>query len=298
MLSFKVNVVAVVNVGQLLIGVCALHHTIHKCSPDMTAVGSFQSIHITKAAHLVDVRILVPGSDRVHTALPRLVVLPANTLVPSSDVGGHFKIRCFQIFSTLLRVLGTDLGYACHHCTTGSHINLVSVPALVIHDLDTAVRKLFDGAFDGLIVRDGPARDLHLRIVQRPLIGFCRLQHRPPIVHQKSHGAGQVSNLPLCLCHDGGNLGDTHKHFRCRHPRKVYDLSVVPLVTLYYVVQQLFKVPLADVGGALDGLFDFLQADAVGAKRPDILHRDFVQLSSQFQTGAYLVKDRRFQTAV
>ena len=69
-LSFKVNVVAVVNVGQLLIGVCALHHTIHKCSPDMTAVGSFQSIHITKAAHLVDVRILVSGSDRVHTALP------------------------------------------------------------------------------------------------------------------------------------------------------------------------------------------------------------------------------------
>ena len=72
--------------------------------------------------------------------------------------------------------------------------------------------------------------------------------------------------------------------------RKVYDLSVVPLVTLYYVVQQLFKVPLADVCGALDGLFDSIQADAVGAKRPDVLHRDFVQLASQFQPGAYLVK--------
>ena len=66
----------------------------------------------------------------------------------------------------------------------------------------------------------------------------------------------------------------------------------------YYVVQQLFKVPLADVGGALDGLFDFLQADAVGAKRPDVLHRDLVQLASQFQPGAYLVKEGRLQTAI
>ena len=86
-LTLKVHIMAVVNVGQLLIGVCALHHTIHKCSPDMTAVGSFQSIHITKAAHLVDVRILVPGSDRVHTALPCLVILPSNTLVTGSDMG-------------------------------------------------------------------------------------------------------------------------------------------------------------------------------------------------------------------
>ena len=93
------------------------------------------------------------------------MVLPANTLVPSPDVGGHFKIRCFQILCALLRVLGTDLGYACHHRPAGCHVDLVSVSALIIHDLDTTVRKLFDGAFDGLIVRDGPAHDLHLSVV-------------------------------------------------------------------------------------------------------------------------------------
>ena len=86
MLTLKVHVVAVVNVDQLFVCVCALHHTIHKGRPNMAAVCSFQAVHIAQATHLVDVRILVTGSDRVHTALPCLVILPSNALVPGSDV--------------------------------------------------------------------------------------------------------------------------------------------------------------------------------------------------------------------
>ena len=36
----------------------------------------------------------------------------------------------------------------------------------------------------------------------------------------------------------------------------------------------------------------------MGAKGPDILHRDFVQFSGQFQPGTYLVKEGCLQTAV
>nr|DAN18360.1 MAG TPA: hypothetical protein [Bacteriophage sp.] len=213
-------------------------------------------------------------------------------------MGRDFHQISLQIIHRLLRIFLTDLIYPRHNRPPHGHINLVFVAALVVHDLDTAVRQLLHGAFDSLIVRDGPAHDLHLSVVQRPLIGSGRGQHCPTIVHQESHRSGQVSNLPLCLCHDGGNLGDTHKHFRCSHPRKVYDLSVVPLVALYHIVQELLKVPLTDAGRALDGPFDLLQADPVGAKGPDILHRDFVQFSGQFQPGTYLVKEGCLQTAV
>ena len=142
---------------------------------------------------------------------------------------------------------------------------MVPVAALIVHHAEADVCQLLDGALDCLVIGDSPAHDLHLRAVQRPLIGSGIGQHGPPVVHQEAHGSGQVADLSLRLRHDSGNIYGAHQRLRGCYARKVYDLPVIPLVPLHYLVQQLVQLLPGDVGGLLDGFLDLAQVDTVGA---------------------------------
>ena len=79
-------------------------------------------------------------------------------------------------------------------------------------------------------------------------VGSGRGEHRPPVAHQEAHGAGQVAEgLPGLLVDSPGVL-DAHQRLRGCYTRKVHDLPVILLVTLYHIVQELLKVPLTDAG--------------------------------------------------